>query len=199
MRGLTAPESANNAAAIGSFIPMLTLGVPGSGTTAVMMGALTLYNITPGPVLFDAQPQLVWGLIASLAVANVILFIMNVPLVRVFASILAVPPWILMPGIVCVSFIGVYSINASTFDLLLMLGIGAVGYLLRKAGLPVAPLILGVVLGGMMEQNLRRALAISNGDVSILFSSPVTISFWVLAVAVFVLPALIRRWKAKRG
>ena len=199
MRGLTAPESANNAAAIGSFIPMLTLGVPGSGTTAVMMGALTLYNITPGPVLFDAQPQLVWGLIASLAVANVILFIMNVPLVRVFASILAVPPWILMPGIVCVSFIGVYSINASTFDLLLMLGIGAVGYLLRKAGLPVAPLILGGVLGGMMEQNLRRALAISNGDVSILFSSPVTISFWVLAVAVFVLPALIRRWKAKRG
>ena len=199
MRGLTAPESANNAAAIGSFIPMLTLGVPGSGTTAVMMGALTLYNITPGPVLFDAQPQLVWGLIASLAVANVILFIMNVPLVRVFASILAVPPWILMPGIVCVSFIGVYSINASTFDLLLMLGIGAVGYLLRKAGLPVAPLILGVVLGGMMEQNLRRALAISNGDVSILFSSPVTISFWVLAVAVFVLPVLIRRWKAKRG
>ena len=150
-------------------------------------------------VLFDAQPQLVWGLIASLAVANVILFIMNVPLVRVFASILAVPPWILMPGIVCVSFIGVYSINASTFDLLLMLGIGAVGYLLCKAGLPVAPLILGVVLGGMMEQNLRRALAISNGDVSILFSSPVTISFWVLAVAVFVLPALIRRWKEKRG
>ena len=178
---------------------MLTLGVPGSGTTAVMMGALTLYNITPGPVLFDAQPQLVWGLIASLAVANVILFIMNVPLVRVFASILAVPPWILMPGIVCVSFIGVYSINASTFDLLLMLGIGGVGYLLRKAGLPVAPLILGVVLGGMMEQNLRRALAISNGDVSILFSSPVTILFWGLAVAVFVVPALIRRWKAKRG
>lgn len=199
MRGLTAPESANNAAAIGSFIPMLTLGVPGSGTTAVMMGALTLYNITPGPVLFDAQPQLVWGLIASLAVANVILFIMNVPLVRVFASILAVPPWILMPGIVCVSFIGVYSINASTFDLLLMLGIGGVGYLLRKAGLPVAPLILGVVLGGMMEQNLRRALAISNGDVSILFSSAVTILFWGLAVAVFVIPALIRRWKAKRG
>lgn len=194
MRGLTAPESANNAAAIGSFIPMLTLGVPGSGTTAVMMGALTLYNITPGPVLFDAQPDLVWGLIASLAVANVMLFIMNVPLVRVFASILSIPPWLLVPGIVCVSVIGVYSVNATRFDLLMMLGIGLIGYFLRKAGMPLAPLILGVVLGDMMEQNLRRALAISNGELSILYGSPVTISFWVLSVAVFVVPMLFKRW-----
>ncbi|MDO5102052.1 MAG: tripartite tricarboxylate transporter permease [Lautropia sp.] len=195
MRGLAAPESANNAAAIGSFIPMLTLGVPGSGTTAVMMGALTLYNITPGPVLFDAQPDLVWGLIASLAVANVMLFIMNVPLVRVFASILAIPPWLLVPIIVAISFIGVYSINATQFDLLLMVGIGVLGYFMRKADMPMAPLILGVVLGGMMEQNLRRALAISNGDVGILFGSPVTITFWVLGVAVFVLPLVYKRFK----
>ncbi|MDO4905063.1 MAG: tripartite tricarboxylate transporter permease [Lautropia sp.] len=193
MRGLTAPESANNAAAIGSFIPMLTLGVPGSGTTAVMMGALTLYNITPGPVLFEAQPDLVWGLIASLAVANVLLFIMNVPLMRVFASILSIPPWLLVPGILCVSVIGVYSVNATQFDLLTMAAIGSIGYFLRKAEMPLAPLILGVVLGGMMEQNLRRALAISNGDLKILFGSPVTITFWVLAVAVFVAPMLYRR------
>ncbi|MDO4635920.1 MAG: tripartite tricarboxylate transporter permease [Lautropia sp.] len=198
MRGLTAPESANNAAAIGSFIPMLTLGVPGSGTTAVMMGALTLYNITPGPLLFDAQPHLVWGLIASLAVANVMLFIMNVPMVRIFASILSIPPWLLVPGIVCVSVIGVYSINSTEFDLLLMLGIGVLGYFLRKAGVPVAPMILGVVLGGLMEQNLRRALAISNGDVRILFSSPVTIGFWLLAIAVFLAPPLYRRWRTAR-
>lgn len=195
MRGLTAPESANNAAAIGSFIPMLTLGVPGSGTTAVMMGALTLYNITPGPVLFDAQPDLVWGLIASLAVANVMLFIMNVPLVRVFASILSIPPWLLVPAILCVSVIGVYSVNATQFDLLMMVAIGGIGYFMRKAQMPLAPLILGVVLGGMMEQNLRRALAISNGDLKILFSSPVTIIFWVMAVAVFVVPMLYKRFK----
>ena len=104
MRGLVAPEAANNAAATGSFIPMLTLGVPGSGTTAVMMGALTLYNITPGPVLFETKPELVWGLIASLAVANVILLLMNVPMVRVFASMLAIPGYILVPGILAIRF-----------------------------------------------------------------------------------------------
>ncbi|THF64511.1 tripartite tricarboxylate transporter permease [Pseudothauera nasutitermitis] len=197
MRGLTAPESANNASATGSFIPMLTLGVPGSGTTAVMMGALTLYNITPGPVLFDAQPQLVWGLIASLLVANVMLLIMNVPMVRVFASILSVPPWLLVPGIVCVSIIGVYSINATRFDLLLVAGIGLVGYFLRKAHMPMAPLILGVVLGNLMEQNLRRALAISDGDVVILFSSAVSVAFWVLSLGVILLPPLYRRWKKR--
>ena len=140
----------------------------------------------------------VWGLIASLAVANIMLFIMNVPMVRVFASILSIPPWLLVPAIICVSVIGVYSVNATVFDLLMMLGIGLVGYFLRKAGMPLAPLILGVVLGDMMEQNLRRALAISNGDASILFGSPVTIAFWVLSVAVFLGPMLYRRLRSRR-
>ncbi|THU00674.1 tripartite tricarboxylate transporter permease [Lampropedia puyangensis] len=198
MRGLTAPESANNASATGSFIPMLTLGVPGSGTTAVMMGALTLYNITPGPVLFEQQPHLVWGLIASLLVANVILLVMNIPMVRVFASILSVPPWLLVPTIICISIIGVYSINATQFDLLMVAGIGLIGYFLRKADMPMAPLILGVVLGNMMEQNLRRALAISDGDVSILFASPVTVAFWIGAVAVVAFPFVYRRFKSKK-
>lgn len=198
MRGLTAPEAANNASATGSFIPMLTLGVPGSGTTAVMMGALTLYNITPGPVLFEAQPTLVWGLIASLMVANIMLFLMNVPMVRLFASILSVPPWLLVPGIICVSFIGVYAINATRFDMLMVAGIGLVGYFLRKANVPLAPLILGVVLGNLMEQNLRRALAISDGDASILFASPISIAFWVMAAAVVFVPILLRRRKARK-
>ena len=117
MRGLVAPEAAATASAVGSFVPMLTLGVPGSGTTAVMMGALTLYNITPGPVLFDSKPELVWGLIASLFVANVLLFIMNVPMVRLFSKVLSVPGWLMVPGILCISYIGVYAINAGTFDL----------------------------------------------------------------------------------
>ncbi|AOB29070.1 MULTISPECIES: tripartite tricarboxylate transporter permease [Bordetella] len=198
MRGLVAPESAATASAIGSFVPMLTLGVPGSGTTAVMMGALTLYNITPGPVLFDSKPELVWGLIASLFIANVLLFIMNVPMVRVFSKVLAVPAWMMVPGILCISYIGVYAINAGTFDLLMVVGIGALGYFLRKFGVPMAPLVLGVVLGDMMEQNLRRALSITNGDPVVLYSSPVSIGLWIAAAAVVIIPQLMRRLSARR-
>lgn len=198
MRGLVAPEAAATASAIGSFVPMLTLGVPGSGTTAVMMGALTLYNITPGPVLFDTKPELVWGLIASLFVANVLLFVMNVPLVRFFSKVLSVPGWLMVPGILCISYIGVYAINAGTFDLLLVAGIGTLGYFLRKFGVPMAPLVLGVVLGNMMEQNLRRALSMTDGDVGVLFASPVSIALWSGAVAVVVVPQLLRRLRAAR-
>ncbi len=199
LRGLAAPEAANNSAATGSFIPMLTLGVPGSGTTAVMMGALTLYNITPGPVLFEAQPQLVWGLIASLFVANVILFLMNVPLVRLFASMLSIPPRLLVPGILAISFIGVYAINATRFDLLMVVGIGVIGYFLRKMNVPMAPMVLGVVLGDMMEQNLRRALSITNGEISILFESKISIILWILAGLVAIVPPLLRKLASKKA
>ncbi len=198
LRGLAAPEAANNSAATGSFIPMLTLGVPGSGTTAVMMGALTLYNITPGPVLFESQPQIVWGLIASLMVANVMLFLMNVPMVRVFASMLAIPPRLLVPGILAISYIGVYAINGTTFDLGMVVGIGVLGYFLRKMNVPMAPMVLGVVLGNMMEQNLRRALSITNGEISILFQSPVSIALWIAAVLVGVGPIILRRVARRR-
>ena len=198
MRGLVAPEAAATASAIGSFVPMLTLGVPGSGTTAVMMGALTLYNITPGPVLFDTKPELVWGLIASLFVANVLLFVMNVPLVRFFSKVLSVPGWLMVPGILCISYIGVYAINAGTFDLLLVAAIGTLGYFLRKFGVPMAPLVLGVVLGNMMEQNLRRALSMTDGDVGVLFASPVSVALWVGAAAVVIVPQILRRVRAAR-
>ncbi|MVW78395.1 tripartite tricarboxylate transporter permease [Bordetella sp. 02P26C-1] len=198
MRGLVAPESAATASAIGSFVPMLTLGVPGSGTTAVMMGALTLYNITPGPVLFDTKPELVWGLIASLFIANVLLFIMNVPMVRVFSKVLSVPGWLMVPGILSISFIGVYAINAGTFDLLLVVGIGTIGYFLRKFGVPMAPLVLGVVLGDMMEQNLRRALSITDGNVSVLFQSNVSIGLWIAALAVVIVPQSLRKLRERR-
>ena len=198
MRGLVAPESANNAAATGSFIPMLTLGVPGSGTTAVMMGALTLYNITPGPVLFETKPELVWGLIASMAVANVILLLMNVPMVRVFASMLAIPGYILVPGILAISFIGVYAISGSVFDLMMMTAIGVVGYFMVKVKMPMAPLVLGVVLGDLMEQNFRRGLSITNGDPVIFFSSTICITLWILAVAVVTVPPALRAF-GKRG
>jgi putative tricarboxylic transport membrane protein len=192
IRGVTAPEAANNASAAGSFVPMLTLGVPGSGTTAVMVGALSLYNITPGPALFTQNPALVWGLIASLFIANVMLLFINIPMVGVFTKILKLPNWALVPGILAVSAVGVYSVHATTFDLMLMSGLGVAGYMLRKQGMPMAPLILGFVLGDLMEQNLRRALSITNGELGILVESPISIGLWVGAVAMVVVPPLMR-------
>ena len=192
IRGVAAPEAANNASAGGSFVPMLTLGVPGSGTTAVMMGALALYNITPGPALFTQNPNLVWGLIASMFVANVLLLVMNIPLVGVFSSMLRTPNWLLVPSILAVSTVGVYSVHATTFDLTMMAVFGLVGYLLRKQGVPMAPLILGFVLGEMMEQNLRRALSITNGELGILIESPISKSLWLIAILMVVVPPLLR-------
>lgn len=197
IRGVAAPEAANNASATGSFVPMLTLGVPGSGTTAVMVGALSLYNITPGPALFTQQPELVWGLIASLFLANVMLLVINIPLVGVFTKVLQIPNWLLVPAILAISSVGVYAVHATTFDLVLMTVLGVAGYLLRKQAIPMAPLILGFVLGDMMEQNLRRALSISNGDARILFESPISIGLWVGAAAMVILPPLMRRFSPR--
>jgi putative tricarboxylic transport membrane protein len=197
IRGVAAPEAANNSAATGSFVPMLTLGVPGSGTTAVMVGALALYNITPGPALFTQQPTLVWGLIASLFIANLLLLFINIPMVGVFTKVLKVPNWALVPGILAVSAVGVYAVHATTFDLLLMTALGVAGWLLRKQGVPMAPLILGFVLGDMMEQNLRRALSITNGNAAILVESPISIGLWTAAATMVVLPPLLRVFKGR--
>ncbi|MEE9100347.1 tripartite tricarboxylate transporter permease [Pseudomonas nitroreducens] len=196
MRGLAAPETAIGGAACGALVPMLTLGVPGSGTTAVMIGALSLYNITPGPLLFQEQPNIVWGLIASLFIANVMLIILNVPMVRVFTRILSVPNWALVPGIAIITAIGVYAVHATTFDLFLMVAIGILGYILRKLDFPLSPLLLGFILGGLMEQNLRRALSISNGELGILWSSPITLGTWALVVLMLGLP-LYRAWRKR--
>jgi len=194
LRGLAAPETANSASACGSLVPMLTLGVPGSGTTAVMLGALTLYNITPGPLLFQNQPDIVWGLIASLFIANLMLIVINVPMIKIFTKILAVPYWALVPVIAIVTSIGVYAVHATTFDLYLMIGIGVVGYILRKMDFPLSAILLGFILGGLMEQNLRRALSISDGSMSILFSSPITWVVWTLIAGMILFPI----WRALR-
>ncbi|MCQ9618237.1 tripartite tricarboxylate transporter permease [Paenalcaligenes niemegkensis] len=188
LRGLAAPETANSAAATGSMVPMLTLGVPGSGTTAVMMGALALYNITPGPLLFQQQPDMVWGLIASLFIANIMLLVLNIPMVGVFARILLVPTWVLVPFITIITMLGVWSVHSSPFDLLLMVGIGVVGYILRKLDFPLSAILLGFVLGGLMEDNLRRALSISDGDIAILFASPISKVVWAVILVMVLLP-----------
>ncbi|NDR58406.1 tripartite tricarboxylate transporter permease [Aliiruegeria sabulilitoris] len=192
-KGVAAPEAGNNAAAGGALVPMLTLGVPGSGTTAVLLALLMTLNITPGPTLFTERPEVVWGLIASLLIANVVLLLMNVPMVKIFVKVLMVPPWILLPGVTMISFVGIYSLSGSYFDLLLMVGFGALGFVLRKLDVPTVPIILGILLGGHMEDALRRAMVLSDGEVSYLFSSPIAIGLWIVAVAGFVAPMFLRK------
>lgn len=196
-KGIAAPEAGNNAAAGGALVPMLTLGVPGSGTTAVLLAVLMTLNITPGPTLFADRPDVVWGLIASLLIANFVLLAMNVPMVKVFVRILSVPPWILMPGVTMVSFVGIYSLTGSYFDLLLMVAFGALGYTLRKLDIPTVPIILGILLGNAMEDNLRRAMVLSGGDWTYLFSSAISNGLWLAAVLGFVAPLFLRRFIKK--
>ncbi|MBV1903826.1 MAG: tripartite tricarboxylate transporter permease [Marinosulfonomonas sp.] len=191
-KGIAAPEAGNNAAAGGALVPMLTLGVPGSGTTAVLLALLMTLNITPGPTLFTDRPEVVWGLIASLLIANVVLLLMNVPMVKIFVRVLQVPAWVLLPGVTMISFVGIYSLSGSYFDLILMVGFGALGYVLRKLDIPTVPVILGILLGGHMEDALRRAMVLSDGDGAFLFSSPIAIGLWIAAILGFVAPMFLR-------
>lgn len=192
-KGVAAPEAGNNAAAGGALVPMLTLGVPGSGTTAVLLALLMTLNITPGPTLFTERPEVVWGLIASLLIANFVLLAMNVPMVKIFVRILSVPPWVLLPGVMMISFVGIYSLSGSYFDLLLMVGFGVLGWVFRKIEVPTVPIILGILLGGHMEDALRRAMVLSDGDWTYLFSSNIAIGLWVFAMAGFIAPLYLRR------
>lgn len=190
--GVAGPESANNAASGGAMIPLLTLGIPGSGTTAILMGALIMYNIQPGPLLFDEHPEVAWGLIASMFIGNLMLLVLNMPLVRVFAKIIQTPKKYLLPMIIAISFFGVYAVQYTTFDLYLLLGCGVLGYLLSKNDYPVAPLVLALVLGPMIENNMRRALTISNGDFSIFVTKPLSLVFIVAAAAWLLIPLLLK-------
>ena len=196
-KGVAAPEAGNNSAAGGALVPMLTLGVPGSGTTAVLLAVLVTLNITPGPTLFTDRPEVVWGLIASLLIANFVLLIMNVPLVKIFVRVLTVPPALLLPGVMMVSFVGIYSLTGSYFDLVLMVGFGVLGWLCRKVDIPTVPIILGILLGNNMEDNLRRAMVLSDGDILYLFSSPIAAGLWIAAVLGFLAPFILRRFLKK--
>ena len=191
IRGVAAPEAANNAAATGAMIPLLTLGVPGSATTAVLLGALVSLGVTPGPLLIQNSPEVFWGLAASMYVGNVFLLLLNLPLVRFFVRILEVPRWFLFPAVTALSLVAVYAVNQSAFDLLLMTIFGVIGYGLRKMAIPLAPVILGLVLGPLMERNVRRALLLSDGEWSVLFSSPISVTFWVLTFASLMAPTLV--------
>ena len=196
-RGVAAPEAGNNAAAGGALVPMLTLGVPGSGTTAVLLALLVTLNITPGPLLFQERPEVVWGLIAALLIANFVLLILNVPMVKIFVLLLSVPPRVLLPGVTMIAFVGIFSLSGSSFDLLMMIAFGVFGYFMRKLDVPAVPIILGILLGGAMEDSLRRAMVISGGDWRFLFSSGIAIGLWIAAVTGFCAPMFLRKFIKK--
>ncbi len=189
-RGVAAPEAGNNAAAGGALVPMLALGVPGSGTTAVLLAVLLAMNITPGPLLFTQNPDVVWGLIAALFIGNVMLLILNIPMVGLFTRVLLIPPRVLMPIVAMISFVGIYGVSGSTFDLMVMVIFGVLGWALRKLDVPLVPVVLGTLLGYAMEVNLRRALTISDGDYGVLVGSPLAIGLWTVAILGFVFPII---------
>ncbi|MBK5933142.1 putative tricarboxylic transport membrane protein [Rhodovulum imhoffii] len=195
VRGLAAPEAANNAAAGGAMVPMLTLGIPGSGTTAILLGALLMFNIQPGPMMFTQRPEVAWGLIASMYIGNIALLVINLPLVGLFARMLTIPQHYLTPLIAILAFIGIYTIVGNPFDLLLITGLGVFGWFLRKLDFSLAPVILGFVLGGLFEDNLRRALSISGGDWAILIENYKSITLYILALLVVMIPI----WLARRA
>jgi putative tricarboxylic transport membrane protein len=194
-RGVAAPEAGNNAASGGALIPMLSLGVPGSGTTAVMLAMLISLNVQPGPLLFERQPDLVWGLVASLYMANLTLLVLNLPMIGLFTRLMMVPTWALMPIVAAVSFVGVFSISNSVFDLQVMIGFGVLGYVLRKLDISLVPMVLGLLLGGDMERNLRRAMSISDGDWWVLVASPISVVLYLLIAGFLTLSV----WLARRN
>ena len=197
IEGVAAPESANNAAAQTSFIPLLTLGIPPNAVMALMVGAMTIHNIQPGPQVMTSNPTLFWGLIASMWVGNLMLVILNLPLIGIWVKLLTVPYRFLYPAILVFCCIGVYSVSSSTFDVLLTAGFGLLGYVFHKLGCEGAPLLLGFVLGPMMEENFRRALLISRGDFTVFVTRPISLGLLLAAAALIVMVAL-PSIKAKR-
>ncbi|MBI2204887.1 MAG: tripartite tricarboxylate transporter permease [Candidatus Rokubacteria bacterium] len=195
IEGVAAPEAANNAASAGAMVPLLTLGVPGSGTTAVMLGALMLWGLRPGPLLFEKNADLVWGLIASMYVGNVMLLILNLPLIGLWVRLLRVPTRVLLPLILVFSFTGTYAVSNNVFDLYVMVTFGIIGFVLQRYEFPVAPIVLGLILGPMLETHLRRALILSRGDWSTFVERPIS-AFLLAAVVVYLaLPLIVWAWK----
>jgi len=199
IKGLAAPESANNAACSGSFVPLLTLGIPGSGTTAVILGALMSYGIQPGPTLYTEQPALFWSVIISMYIGNMVLLVLNLPLIPYIAKLLAIPKQILTPLVIFFSLIGVYLVTFNTFDIYMMVIFAVVALFLRLIDYPMAPMILGFILGGMMENNLRRALTINDGSLSFLWERPMTASILAVTILMLMLPPIIQFFSAKAG
>ena len=190
VEGVAAPETANNAAATSSFIPLLTLGIPANGTMAVIFGALLIQGVSPGPQLVTQEPDLFWGVVNSMYIGNILLLIMSIPLVGLFVRILRVRPSILAPVTVLITLIGVYTVNNSVFDIVLVIVFGALGYLMKKLGFEPGPLVLAFVLGSLLEDSLRRSLLIFDGDPTGFVTRPISGVLFLLFVLVALLPVV---------
>ena len=190
IEGVAAPESANNAASQTSFIPLLTLGIPPNAVMALMVGAMTIHNIQPGPQVMTSNPALFWGLIASMWLGNVMLIILNLPMIGVWVKLLTIPYRFLYPAILVFCCIGVYSVNNTSFDIYLTAIFGILGYIFIKLGCEPAPLLLGFVLGPMMEENFRRALLLSRGDYTVFLTRPLSGGLLIAAALLVLIVAL---------
>ena len=186
--GVTAPEAANNAASTGSFVPLLSLGVPGSGTSAVLLGVMLAYGLQPGPTLVTEQPEIFWGVIISMYVGNVFLLALNLPLIPYLARIVSLPQQVLIPLVIVFALLGVLLTTFSVFDLALMLLLALGATVLRAFGFPLAPLLLGFILSGLFEENLQRALMLSDGDVAYLLNRPIALGILLMNAAICLLP-----------
>jgi putative tricarboxylic transport membrane protein len=198
IEGVAGPEAANNADTAGAMVPLLTLGIPGGGATAVMLGAFIMYGIQPGPMLFQNRPDLVWGLVDSMYIGNLMLLILNLPLIGIFVRLLYIPGGMLMPLVLAISTIGVYAINGNLVELYIGLAFGVLGYLFRRLDIPVAPMVLSLVLGGIMEQSFRQSMIISGGNLKIFVGSPISITLLSLAAFSAALPFILPRLKKWR-
>jgi len=196
IEGVAGPEAANNASSTGSLVPLLTLGLPTSATAAIILAAFQQYGLQPGPQLFENSPQLVWGLIASLYIGNVMLLVLNLPLVGIWVKLLAIPRPMLYGGILVFATLGAYGLRQSWFDLFLLYLIGLLGFLMRRYDFPVAPVIVGMILGPLSEQQFRRALSISQGDMTVFVSHPISATLLLLSLVVVFGPWLWRRLRS---
>jgi len=198
IEGVAGPEAANNASSTGSLVPLLTLGLPTSATAAIILAAFQQYGLQPGPTLFSNTPGLVWGLIASLYIGNVMLLILNLPLVGLWVRLLTIPRPLLYGGILVFATLGAYGLRQSWFDLLLLYIIGLVGFVMRRFNFPVAPVIVGLILGPLAEQQFRRTLSISQGDMTVFLTHPISAVLLGIATLVILAPWVVRRLRAKR-
>jgi len=195
IEGVAGPEAANNASAAGVLVPMLTLGLPTSATAAIMLSAFQSYGINPGPLLFQSQPELVWGLIASLFIGNAMLLVLNLPMIAIWVKMLHIPSPLLYAGILVFATIGTYGISQSVVDLVLLYVVGGAGYLMRRYDFPTAPVIIGMILGPLAEQNFRQAMTISAGDWTVFVTRPISATILSLALLALVGPKLARLWR----
>jgi len=198
IEGVAGPESANNADAQCKFIPMLTLGLPASGVMALMLGALTIQGIQPGPQVMTTRPDLFWGLIASMWIGNAMLVILNLPMIGLWVKLLQVPYRLLFPAIMAFSAIGIYSVNNSSFEIYLTALFGIIGFVCMRLGFPLAPMLLGYVLGPMMEENLRRSMLMSGGDATVFVRQPISLAF-IIATAVILVVMVLPAVRKRRG